>query len=81
MNADAMNREWYLMRSRSLKDKVVDEYEKMHREIIGDIDSVYVNDYAVSATLTPLQEYLEGKLTLEEALTKAEHDVMIILNE
>ncbi len=81
MNAEAMERQWFVLRSMTFKKEAVHEYEKMHRAIIEDIDSVYANEYVNAAVIKQLQEYLDDKISLEESLTKAEHDVRIILNE
>ena len=81
MNAEALDYQWNMIRSQGYQPKVVEEYEKTHREIIYDVNGIHLNPYVSSAVSTVLQEYLDDKLGLEEALTKAEHDVRIILNE
>ncbi len=81
MNQRAMDRQWQAETRKNFKLEIVERFEKMHRNIVEDIDGVLVNDYVNSAVIKRLQEYLKDKISLEEALNKAEHDVMIILNE
>ena len=81
MNQRAMDRQWQAETSKNFKLEIVERFEKMHRNIVEDIDGIFVNDYVNSTVIKHLKDYLDDKISLEEALTKAEHDVMIIMNE
>ncbi|WP_185714472.1 hypothetical protein, partial [Bacillus licheniformis] len=63
--------------SQELSDRIKSQYH----HIMDSVEIVYVNEYVELAAERALEEYFEDKLTLEEALTKAENDVRIILNE
>ena len=62
-------------------EELQEELKKQYEDIMNSVEIVSVNEYAETAIEHALQDYLDDKLSLEEALNKAEHDVMIILNE
>lgn len=62
-------------------EELREELKKQYEDIMNSVEIVSVNEYAETAIEHALQDYLDDKLSLEEALNKAEHDVRIILNE
>lgn len=81
VNRKATDRRWQLMKNQNRKLELVEAFEKMHRAIVEDFDFILPNDYVNATVVKHLKEYLDDKLTLDEALIKAENDVRIILNE
>lgn len=62
-------------------EELREELKKQYEDIMNSVEIVSVNEYAETAIEHALQDYLDDKISLEEAINKAEHDVRIILNE
>jgi ABC-type glycerol-3-phosphate transport system substrate-binding protein len=61
--------------------EIARRFHKERREVYGKIDYLYEMDYFNQDIMYPIMEYLEDKITIEEAIKKAQENVDLRLNE
>lgn len=69
------------IKDHNMGDKNAIRFNKEMNEISQKIDFLYDMDYLKVDIDKPIQDYLNDKITLDEAIKKAEENVMIRLNE
>lgn len=63
------------------EEKDAEVFNKAMKEISNQIDYLYDMDYLKQDIMKPIQAYMDDEMTLDEAIKKAEENVMIRLNE
>ena len=69
------------IRMREFSGPSIDKYNESTRRNVEKVDYLYNMGSLVFDISRPIGDYMEGKLTLDEALEKAEAKVVIRLNE